>query len=58
MKILLKSLKALAEGNRLRMLRLMMDQLRCVCELQAALSVANPPSPSIDIFNKWSMVLP
>ena len=37
MKILLKSLKALADGNRLRILRLLMDRPRCVCELQAAL---------------------
>ena len=42
MKILLKSLKALADGNRLRILRLLMDRPRCVCELQAALGVAQP----------------
>jgi len=41
-KILLKSLKALADGNRLRILRLLMDRPRCVCELQAALGVAQP----------------
>jgi DNA-binding transcriptional ArsR family regulator len=39
-KILLKSLKALADGNRLRILRLLMDRPRCVCELQAALGLA------------------
>jgi ArsR family transcriptional regulator len=39
---LLKSLKALADGNRLRILRLLMDRPRCVCELQAALGVAQP----------------
>jgi len=33
-------LKALADGNRLRILRLLMDRPRCVCELQAALGVA------------------
>ena len=42
MKILLKSLKALADGNRLRILRLLMDRPRCVCELQAALGIAQP----------------
>ena len=42
MKTLLKSLKALADGNRLRILRLLMDRPRCVCELQAALGVAQP----------------
>lgn len=42
MKILLKSLKALADGNRLRILRLLMDRSRCVCELQAALGIAQP----------------
>ncbi len=42
MKILLKSLKALADGNRLRILRLLMDRPRCVCELQAALAIAQP----------------
>jgi ArsR family transcriptional regulator len=41
-KILLKSLKALADGNRLRIMRLLMDRPRCVCELQAALGVAQP----------------
>jgi len=41
-KILLKSLKALADGNRLRILRLLMDRPRCVCELQAALGIAQP----------------
>jgi ArsR family transcriptional regulator, arsenate/arsenite/antimonite-responsive transcriptional repressor len=39
---LLKSLKALADGNRLRILRLLMDRPRCVCELQAALGIAQP----------------
>lgn len=42
MKILLKSLKALADGNRLRILRLLMDRPRCVCELQVALGIAQP----------------
>ena len=42
MKILLKSLKALADGNRLRIIRLLMDRPRCVCELQAALGIAQP----------------
>ena len=42
MKILLKSLKALADGNRLRILRLLIDRPRCVCELQAALGIAQP----------------
>ncbi len=42
MKILLKSLKALADANRLRILRLLMDRPRCVCELQAALGIAQP----------------
>jgi ArsR family transcriptional regulator, arsenate/arsenite/antimonite-responsive transcriptional repressor len=41
-KILLKSLKALADGNRLRILRLLLDRPRCVCELQAALGIAQP----------------
>lgn len=39
---LLKTLKALADGNRLRILRLLMDRPRCVCELTAALGVAQP----------------
>ena len=42
MKFLLKSLKALADGNRLRIIRLLMDRPRCVCELQAALGIAQP----------------
>ena len=42
MKILLKSLKALADANRLRIIRLLMDRPRCVCELQAALGIAQP----------------
>lgn len=42
MKTLLKSLKALADGNRLRILRLLMDRPRCVCELQAVLGIAQP----------------
>jgi ArsR family transcriptional regulator len=41
-KTLLKSLKALADGNRLRILRLLLDRPRCVCELQAALGIAQP----------------
>ena len=39
---MLKSLKALADGNRLRIIRLLMDRPRCVCELQAALGIAQP----------------
>ena len=42
MKTLVKALKALADGNRLRILRLLMDRPRCVCELQAALGIAQP----------------
>lgn len=42
MKILLKTLKALADGNRLRILRLLMDRSRCVCELQTALGITQP----------------
>ncbi len=42
MKNLLKSLKALADGNRLRILRLLMDRPRCVCELKAVLGIAQP----------------
>ncbi len=42
MKILLKSLKALADANRLRIIKLVMDRPRCVCELQAALGIAQP----------------
>lgn len=42
MQTLLKSLKALADGNRLRLLRLLLDQPRCVCELQAALGITQP----------------
>ncbi|MCX5888553.1 MAG: metalloregulator ArsR/SmtB family transcription factor [Deltaproteobacteria bacterium] len=42
MKILLKSLKALADANRLRIIRLLIDRPRCVCELQAALGIAQP----------------
>jgi ArsR family transcriptional regulator, arsenate/arsenite/antimonite-responsive transcriptional repressor len=41
-KILLKSLKALADANRLRIIRLLMDRPRCVCEIQAALGIAQP----------------
>jgi ArsR family transcriptional regulator len=41
-KTLLKLLKALADGNRLRILRLLMDRPRCVRELQAALGIAQP----------------
>jgi len=39
---LLKSLKALADGNRLRILRLLLDEPHCVCELQAALGITQP----------------
>ena len=42
MKLLLKTIKALADGNRLRILRLLMDQPRCVCELQRALGITQP----------------
>jgi ArsR family transcriptional regulator, arsenate/arsenite/antimonite-responsive transcriptional repressor len=42
LKPLLKSLKALADGNRLRILRLLLDHPRCVCELTAALGIAQP----------------
>jgi ArsR family transcriptional regulator len=42
MKILLKTIKALADGNRLRILRLLLDQPRCVCELQRALGITQP----------------
>jgi ArsR family transcriptional regulator len=37
-----QALKALEDGNRLRILRLLMDRPRCVCELQAALGIAQP----------------
>jgi ArsR family transcriptional regulator len=42
LKTLLKSLKALADGNRLRIIRLLLDRPCCVCELQAALGIAQP----------------
>ncbi len=42
MKNLLKALKALADGNRLRILRLLRDRPRCVCELQAVLGISQP----------------
>lgn len=42
MQVLLKTLKALADGNRLRILRLLLDEPHCVCELQAALGIAQP----------------
>jgi len=42
MKLLLKVMKALADGNRLRILRLLMDRPRCVCELQQALGITQP----------------
>lgn len=42
MKALLKSIKALADGNRLRILRLLLDRPRCVCELQSALRITQP----------------
>lgn len=42
MKALLKSIKAWADGNPLRILRLLLDRRRCVCELQAALKITQP----------------
>ncbi len=42
MKLLLKVMKALADGNRLRILRLLLDRPRCVCELQQALGISQP----------------
>ncbi|MGQ9921377.1 MAG: ArsR/SmtB family transcription factor [Desulfobacca sp.] len=42
MKLLLKVMKALADGNRLRILRLLLDRPRCVCELQKALGITQP----------------
>ncbi len=42
MKLLLKVMKALADGNRLRILRLLLDRPRCVCELQRALGITQP----------------
>jgi ArsR family transcriptional regulator len=42
MKLLLKTIKALADGNRLRIIRLLMDRPRCVCELQKALAITQP----------------
>jgi predicted transcriptional regulator len=35
-------LQALADGKRLRILRLLLDRPRYVCELQAALGLAQP----------------
>ena len=42
MKLILKTIKALADGNRLRIIRLLMDRPRCVCELQKALAITQP----------------
>lgn len=42
MKQLVKVTKALADGNRLRILRLLMERPRCVCELQQALGITQP----------------
>lgn len=42
MKLLLKTIKALADGNRLRIIRLLMDRPRCVCELQSVLGITQP----------------
>lgn len=40
MKALLKAAKALSDGNRLKMLKLLEDRELCVCELTAALGLA------------------
>ncbi len=42
MKVLLKVMKALADGNRLRILRLLLDKPCCVSELQKALGITQP----------------
>jgi ArsR family transcriptional regulator len=42
MKILLKSLRALADANRLRIIRLLMDGKRCVLEIQAVIKTTQP----------------
>jgi ArsR family transcriptional regulator len=42
MKVLLQALKALADGNRLRILRLLLERPCCVCELQAVLEITQP----------------
>ena len=39
---MLKTIKALADANRLRIIRLLMDRPRCVCELQKALAITQP----------------
>ncbi len=42
MKLFIKVMKALSEPNRVRILKMLQHQSMCVCELQAALQIAQP----------------
>lgn len=42
LKIYLKVMKALADGNRVKILKMLQERELCVCELRAALGLAQP----------------
>ncbi len=46
MRNFLKVMKALSDPNRVKIVKMLQHKRMCVCELQAALEVARPLSPS------------
>jgi ArsR family transcriptional regulator len=42
MKTFIKVMKALSEPNRLKIIKMLQHKMMCVCELQAALQIAQP----------------
>ncbi|MBN1383193.1 MAG: winged helix-turn-helix transcriptional regulator [Deltaproteobacteria bacterium] len=42
MKDFIKVMKALSDPNRVKLLKLLQEKLMCVCEIQAALGIAQP----------------
>jgi len=43
----IKVMKALSDANRVKLLKMLQHRKMCVCEIQAALEIAQPRFPSI-----------
>jgi len=57
MKNLLKTMKALSDTNRLKIIKLLQQGPKCVCELQAALQISQPAvSRHLRILEEASLV--
>ena len=58
MKEFIKVMKALSDPNRVKLLKILQKRMRCVCEIQAVLGIAQPtvdPSTAAGMAYGWVM---